>query len=108
VRLGSSLVISPSADYTGTNLLLMTRRGAIPLHYDDDSFSKHVSEATSARSAFAVYYSENVAFDIDRAGDVHRYFKVGRRNSAMTFLARRLKRPPASAPRVPAGAPGKR
>jgi hypothetical protein len=32
-----------------------------------------------------------VAFDIDHAGDVHRYFKFGRRNSTMNFLERTLK-----------------
>jgi hypothetical protein len=33
-----------------------------------------------------------VAFDIDHAGDVHRYFKFGRRNSTMNFLERTLKK----------------
>ena len=92
VRLGSSMVISPSEDYSGTNLLLMSRDAPIPLHYDDDSFTKHVEEATRHGIRFSVYYSENVAFDIDRAGDVHRYFRFGRRNSTMNFLERTLKK----------------
>lgn len=92
VRMGSSVVISPSEDYSGTNLLLMTRQSPIPLHYDDDSFNKHLGEASERGIRFSVYYSENVAFDIDRAGDVHRYFRFGRRNSTMNFLERTLKR----------------
>jgi 2-phospho-L-lactate guanylyltransferase len=91
-RLGSSIIVSPSEDYSGTNLLLMTRRRRIPLHYDDDSFNKHVREATASGARAAVYYSENVAFDIDHSGDVHRYFRFGRRNSTMNFLERTLKR----------------
>jgi 2-phospho-L-lactate guanylyltransferase len=88
VRLGSSIVISPSEDYSGTNLLLMSKRARIPLHYDDDSFNKHVEEASRRGIRFSVYYSENVGFDIDKASDVHRYFGFGRRNSTMNFLER--------------------
>ena len=89
-RMGSPVVIAPSEDFGGTNLLLMGRGSRIPLHYDDDSFNKHVSEMTYRGVPFAVYYSENVAHDIDTTRDVHRYFKFGRRNSTMTFLARTL------------------
>jgi 2-phospho-L-lactate/phosphoenolpyruvate guanylyltransferase len=92
VRMGSSMVIAPSEDYSGTNLLLMSKRSRIPLHYDDDSFTKHVEEATRRGVRFSVYYSENVAFDIDRASDVHRYFRFGRRNSTMNFLERTMKK----------------
>ena len=91
-RMGSTVIISPSEDYSGTNLLLMTKNERIPLHYDDDSFNKHVKEATGAGLKAAIYYSDNVAFDIDHSGDVHRYFKFGRRNSTMNFLERTLKR----------------
>ena len=90
-RMGSSKIVSPSEDYSGTNLLLMTRKHRIALHYDDDSFNSHIREATSTGGRAAVYYSENVAFDIDHAGDVHKYFKFGRRNSTMNFLERTLK-----------------
>ncbi len=92
VRMGSDVVISPSEDYSGTNLLLMSRDSPIPLHYDDDSFTRHVGEASRLGIRFSVYYSENVGFDIDRAGDVHRYFRFGRRNSTMNFLERTLKK----------------
>jgi 2-phospho-L-lactate guanylyltransferase len=99
-RIGSPVVIAPSEDYGGTNLLLMTKDRRITLHYDDDSFNKHVREATEKRIPFSVYYSENVAFDIDNARDVHRYFKFGKRNSTMTFLARTLERRQRVAPRL--------
>jgi 2-phospho-L-lactate/phosphoenolpyruvate guanylyltransferase len=92
-RMGSSVVVSPSEDYGGTNLLLMEKDARITLHYDDDSFNKHIREASEKRIPFSVYYSENVAFDIDNAMDVHRYFKFGKRNSTMTFLGRTLERP---------------
>lgn len=105
-RLGSQIIISPSEDYSGTNLLLVTQKRRITLHYDDDSFNKHVKEATASGASTAVYYSENVAFDMDHARDVHRYFRFGRRNSTMNFLERTLKRsnrvkPNASGRRLP-------
>jgi len=86
------VVISPSEDYSGTNLLLMSKRARIPLHYDDDSFNRHVREASLRKVRFAVYYSQNVGFDMDSAMDVHRYFKFGSRNSTMNFLERTLKK----------------
>jgi 2-phospho-L-lactate guanylyltransferase len=99
-RIGSQVVIAPSEDYGGTNMLLMTKGTRITLHYDDDSFNKHVREATERRMPFSVYYSENVAFDIDNARDVHRYFKFGKRNSTMTFLGRTMDRGQRVAPRL--------
>lgn len=92
-RMGSPIIISPSEDYSGTNLLLMTRKRRIELHYDDDSYNNHVREAIATGARTAVYYSENVSFDVDHAGDVHRYFSFGRRNSTMNFLERTLRRP---------------
>jgi hypothetical protein len=35
-----------------------------------------------------MYYSDSVAFDIDRATDVHRAFRLNQRCSALTYLAR--------------------
>ncbi|MDG6926422.1 MAG: 2-phospho-L-lactate guanylyltransferase [Nitrososphaerota archaeon] len=92
VRMGSSVVISPSEDYSGTNLLLVSKKTPIRLHYDDDSFTKHVGEATRRGIRFSVYYSQNVGFDVDTSSDVHRYFGFGRRNSTMNFLERTLRR----------------
>jgi len=92
VRMGSLVIISPSEDYSGTNMLLMSRKARIRLHYDDDSFNKHVREASSKKVRFAVYYSQSVSFDIDSAVDVHRYFAFGSRNSTMNFLERTLKK----------------
>jgi len=92
VRTGCQIVISPSEDYSGTNLLLMSKGSIIPLHYDDDSFNKHVDEVSKRGIRFAVYYSQNVAFDIDRVSDLHKYFGFGRRNSTMNLLERTLRK----------------
>lgn len=87
-RLGASVVISPSRELDGTNLLLVGNGARLKLHYDDNSFHKHTSEAISSSLSVAMYYSESVAFDIDRATDIHRAFRLSYRCSTLTYLAR--------------------
>jgi 2-phospho-L-lactate guanylyltransferase len=87
-RLGASVVISPSREFDGTNLLLLRKDAKMELHYDDDSFNRHTGEALANSLPMAMYYSDNVAFDIDRATDVHRAFRLNQRCSALTYLAR--------------------
>jgi 2-phospho-L-lactate guanylyltransferase (CobY/MobA/RfbA family) len=91
---GAAMVISPSREFDGTNLLLLSNPAGIELHYDDDSFHRHTSEAVAHRLPMAMYYSENVAFDIDRATDIHHAFKLNQRCSALTYLARMSRRNP--------------
>jgi 2-phospho-L-lactate guanylyltransferase (CobY/MobA/RfbA family) len=91
-REGAQVVISPSRTFDGTNMLLLPTDEAFPLHYDDDSFRKHVATANELRLQVAVYYSRGVGFDVDRPGDLHRFFKFQRRGSTLTFLGRTLRK----------------
>jgi 2-phospho-L-lactate/phosphoenolpyruvate guanylyltransferase len=97
-REGADLVISPSETFDGTNMLLL-KDGAITLHYDDDSFRKHVAAANELRLQVAVYYSRGVGFDIDKPSDLHRFFKFQRRGSTLTFLGRTLRKAERARPR---------
>lgn len=90
-REGAQVVLAPSEDFDGTNMLLVTRGVRLPLHYDDDSFRKHFASATSMGLRVAVYYSRGAGFDIDRPSDVHRFFRFRRKGSTLTFLARTLR-----------------
>lgn len=98
-REGAEVVISPAEHFDGTNLLLLASRSRIPLHYDDDSFRKHFSDATGRRLRVAVYYSRGVGFDIDRPADVHRFFRYRRAGATLTFLGRTLRRAESKRPR---------
>jgi 2-phospho-L-lactate guanylyltransferase len=91
-REGAEVVISPSETFDGTNMLLLPTDEAFPLHYDDDSFRKHVAAANDLRLQVAVYYSRGVGFDIDRPSDLHRFFKFRKRGSTLTFLGRTLRK----------------
>jgi 2-phospho-L-lactate guanylyltransferase len=92
VREGSQVVISPSESFDGTNLLLLTRGSEMELHYDDDSFRKHVAGANAKGLRASVYYSRGVGFDVDKPSDVHRFFRFQRRGSTLTFLGRTLRK----------------
>ncbi|MDA4117871.1 MAG: 2-phospho-L-lactate guanylyltransferase [Thaumarchaeota archaeon] len=91
-REGADVVVSPSESFDGTNMLLLTKGASMGLHYDDDSFRKHVSTATALGLKVAVYYSRGVGFDIDRPSDVHRFFKFNKRGSTLTFLGRTMRK----------------
>ncbi len=90
-REGAQVVISPSEAFDGTNMLLLTRGVELPLHYDDDSFRKHFADAMARRLRVAVYYSKGSGFDVDRPGDLHRFFKFQKRGNTLTFLGRTLR-----------------
>jgi len=99
---GADVVISPSAAFDGTNLLLVKGDG-LELHYDDDSFRRHVRGAVEAGLVPSVYYSEGVGLDIDTPGDVDRLLGLGARTSTSTFLARTLHRRGGIRPRMRRG-----
>lgn len=90
-REGAEVVISPSESFDGTNLLLLAGNSKIYLHFDDDSFHKHMSAANDAGLRLAVYYSRGVGFDVDKPSDLHKFFRFGKRGSTLTFLARTLR-----------------
>jgi 2-phospho-L-lactate guanylyltransferase len=88
---GATTVISPSDEFNGTNLLLMSREGRINLHYDDDSFNKHLREALIRNLRVALYYSEGVAFDLDSQDDLHTFLKARIDGATMRMLWQELR-----------------
>ncbi len=64
------LVISPSEKLDGTNLLAFkTKECPIKLHYDDDSFRKHVEEANSSHLNYMVIHDQEFIHDLDTMED---------------------------------------
>ena len=93
ITLGDSLdiVLSPSATFTGTNLLLFSRSHALPLSYDDNSFWNHLSGASSKGLTVAVYAGKGVTLDLDTAGDARRLIGLGPANELTNFLRERMR-----------------
>ena len=70
------LVIIGSNKKDGTNLLGMSRPGIIPMHYDDDSFTKHLVEAESRGVDYIAPVWQEFSFDVDDREDLESLMKI--------------------------------
>src|SRR5918994_4416289 len=64
------VVLAPSSDERGTNLLLRRPPGAIPSRFGHDSYRRHLEEAAERELPTAVVDREELAFDLDEPGDI--------------------------------------
>jgi 2-phospho-L-lactate/phosphoenolpyruvate guanylyltransferase len=64
------VVIAPSADERGTNLLLRRPPGTIPSRFGPDSFRRHLETAAERGLPTAVVEREELSFDLDEPGDI--------------------------------------
>lgn len=64
------VVIAPSADERGTNLLLRRPPGSIPSRFGADSFRRHLEAAAERGLPIAVVERDELAFDLDDPGDI--------------------------------------
>jgi 2-phospho-L-lactate/phosphoenolpyruvate guanylyltransferase len=64
------VVIAPSADERGTNLLLRRPPTAIPSRFGPDSFRRHLETAAERDLPTAVVERDELAFDLDEPGDI--------------------------------------
>jgi 2-phospho-L-lactate/phosphoenolpyruvate guanylyltransferase len=64
------VVIAPSADERGTNLLLRRPPATIPSRFGPDSFRRHLETAAERGLPTAVVEREELSFDLDEPGDI--------------------------------------
>jgi 2-phospho-L-lactate guanylyltransferase len=64
------VVVAPSADERGTNLLLRRPPDAIAARFGVDSFRRHVEAAAEADLPLSVVEPEEIGFDLDTPGDI--------------------------------------
>jgi 2-phospho-L-lactate guanylyltransferase len=64
------VVIAPSADERGTNLLLRRPPAAIPSRFGPDSFRRHLETAAEHGLPTAVVERAELSFDLDEPGDI--------------------------------------
>jgi 2-phospho-L-lactate/phosphoenolpyruvate guanylyltransferase len=64
------VVIAPSLDETGTNLLVRRPPSAIDASFGSDSYRKHLEAAATADLPSAVVDIPELAFDLDVPGDI--------------------------------------
>jgi 2-phospho-L-lactate guanylyltransferase len=64
------VVLAPSADGAGTNLLLRRPPAAIDAHFGTDSFRRHLEDAAEHDLPTSVIEARELAFDLDVPGDI--------------------------------------
>lgn len=71
-RRRASVTIAPDESGQGTNALLCSPPDAIPLHFGPASFHHHVAAARQRGAALQIVKLRELAFDVDRQGDLER------------------------------------
>lgn len=85
-RAGMDVVISPSASFDGTNLLMIDRSHSIELSYDNNSFWNHVRISAASGFSMAVYTSRGVMLDVDTERDVREILQTRVHTKSTSFL----------------------
>ncbi len=73
------VVLAPSIDEGGTNLMIRRPPTAIDAHFGTDSYRKHLEAAAVADLPIAVIGSPELAFDLDVPGDILTVLEAERR-----------------------------
>jgi 2-phospho-L-lactate guanylyltransferase len=64
------VVLAPSADESGTNLLIRRPPATIDARFGTDSYRKHLEAAAVAERPTAIVSAPELAFDLDLPGDI--------------------------------------
>ncbi len=80
------VVISPSKDGYGTNLLFRQPPNIISPRYGVGSFEKHREIALANNVHFKVYKNPRIALDIDKPEDLIEFIKVGKNTKTHNML----------------------
>jgi 2-phospho-L-lactate guanylyltransferase len=82
------LIINASRKRDGTNLLGFVSSGLIPLHYDDDSFTKHLVEAEARRLKYQILDWKQFSIDLDDEEDLKSLQRIEGVNSLDALIAK--------------------
>ena len=83
-----TMAIAAASDDRGTNLLACRPAGATPLHFGRGSFDLHCKLAAQAGIAVHELRLPELALDLDRPQDLHRFLSLGSRTRTHAFLSR--------------------
>lgn len=71
-RRGPAFTIAPAHDRRGSNAILMTPPGAVPLAFGDDSFLPHLAAARAAGIEPGIVALPGLSLDVDEPADLDR------------------------------------
>ena len=70
------VVICPDDKFDGTNALLVRKLPRFVFRYGEQSFMKHLEEASLNGQTAQVVYADSIEFDLDTPADWQRYTKI--------------------------------
>ena len=84
---GPAFTIVPSHDRMGSNCVLASPPGVVPLRFGDDSFHPHLAAARAAGIEPRVVEAPGLALDIDHPVDLTAFLRLPPRTRAHALLA---------------------
>jgi 2-phospho-L-lactate guanylyltransferase len=78
------VVIAPSVDEGGTNLLIRRPPTAVGAHFGTDSYRRHLEAAAEAGLPTSIVHREELAFDLDLPGDILTVLETRRPGRTLT------------------------
>jgi 2-phospho-L-lactate guanylyltransferase len=86
-RPAPSFTIAPSHDERGSNAVLMSPPGAVPLRFGDDSFFPHLAACEAYGIVPSVVNLPGIAFDIDNPVDLAHFARLRSQTRAGRLIA---------------------
>jgi 2-phospho-L-lactate guanylyltransferase (CobY/MobA/RfbA family) len=80
------VVVAPSTDEVGTNMLLRRPVRVVPAHFGPDSYRKHLQGAAEAGVPVSVVESSELGFDLDLPDDILTVLGARRAGRTKTVL----------------------
>lgn len=82
-----TVIISPSSNVNGTNLLFLSPPNIIKIEYGENSFQKHLKKAGNIKDLnLIVYHSHNIGLDIDLPSDLFIFLSSPSQTHAFQYL----------------------
>ncbi len=82
-----SVILVPARDDFGTNAILRKPPDSIPSRFGDDSFRKHMDEATEKGIPFDTHRNPRIALDIDQPEDLAEFLSRKSNNKTLEVLS---------------------
>ena len=83
-----AFTIVPARDERGSNAVLMSPPGAVPLKFGNDSFLPHIAAAERLNIKPAILRMPGIGLDIDRPDDLADFLRMRSRTRTQVFLDR--------------------
>lgn len=82
---GMDVVVTPSAEFDGTNLLVFARSVPMKLSFDRDSFWNHLDYSSGRGYRVAIHAAKGCRFDVDTVGHFRALARIRTRSRAASF-----------------------